>query len=194
MDGTENSICDFFSEMNKRNLKPQVLKFFSWLFDQPSRLSAQPPTTQLWPSILIILSMPESENLNWKPHILSFPKLSSPISAFLFYRLSHFVSPFYLLTVQGTCPSVHEVPPTGRWFHHTVLLGRLESKAFRLISPSPRIDCLLAFKLHYNVIFFSMFLQLYDIYSSEPITGYFHSSGVLAALELPAKLISRLSQ
>merc|ERR1712035_254448 len=123
-------------------------------------------------STLNILGLSFTKTLNWKFHISSLAKSASSKLGVL-YRLKKFFSPSQLLTVyKGLVrPCMECASHVWGGSTHTVLLDRVESKAFRLINSPPLTDCLQPLLFRRNVASLSIFYRYFHANCSSELAN-----------------------
>merc|ERR1712035_111623 len=123
-------------------------------------------------STLNILGLSFTKTLNWKFHISSIAKTASKKMGVL-WRMHQFFSPSQLLTVyKGLVrPCMEYASHVWGGFTHTVLLDRVESKAFRLINSPPLTDCLQPLLFRRNVASLSIFYRYFHANCSSELAN-----------------------
>ena len=113
-----------------------------------------------------------TKNLKWQFHISTFAKSTSKKLGVL-WRLHPFFSPSHLLTLyRGLIrPCMEYGSHVWGSSTHTVLLSRVESKAFRLINSPPLTGCLDSLGHRRNVASLSLFYCFFHADCSSELTN-----------------------
>ncbi len=180
LDATERLVSDvsIISDWSRRNLvsfnvlKTQFLHL-STRHHLPYTYPLLSDNTLLYPSsTLNILGLSLSNDLNWKFHISSVAKSASAKLGVL-YRLRQHFSPFQMLTTyKGLVrPCMEYASHVWGCSTHTVLLNRVESKAFPLINSPPLTDSILPLNLRCSVASLSIFYRYFHANRSSDLAN-----------------------
>ena len=118
------------------------------------------------------LDVSSTQNINWRFHTSTLAESASKKLSVL-WRLRPFFSPFQLLALYMDLvrPCMEYGSYVWGSSTHTVLLDRVESKAFRLINSLPLTDCLDNLSHRRNVAFLSIFYSYFHADCSSEIAN-----------------------